>query len=36
MNDIRPVRYIEEVLQRLNAGETNYMALLPMNFVKQK
>ncbi len=31
MNELRPVKYIAEVLRKLIFGETDYMALLPMN-----
>ena len=34
MNGLRPVKYIADVLRKLVSGETDYMALLPMNIVK--
>lgn len=34
MNGLRPVKYIADVLRKLVSGETDYMALLPMNIAK--
>ena len=34
MNGLRPVKYIADVLRKLVSGETDYMALLPMNIDK--
>lgn len=34
MNGLRPVKYIADVLRKLVSGETDYMALLPMNITK--
>ncbi|WP_350354708.1 transposase domain-containing protein [Bacteroides fragilis] len=34
MNGLRPVKYIADVLRELVSGETDYMALLPMNIAK--
>lgn len=34
MNGIRPVKYIADVLRKLISGDTDYMALLPMNIAK--
>lgn len=34
MNDIRPVKFIAEVLRKLAEGQTDYMALLPINCTK--
>lgn len=33
-NGLFPVKYIADVLRRLASGETDYMALLPMNIAK--
>lgn len=35
MNGLRLVKYIADVLRKLISGETDYMALLPMNIAKQ-
>lgn len=34
MNEIRPVKFIAEVLRKLAKGQTDYMALLPINYTK--
>lgn len=34
MDGLRPVKYIADVLRKLVSGETDYMALLPMNIAK--
>lgn len=34
MNGLRPVKYIADVLRKLISGDTDYMALLPMNIAK--
>lgn len=34
MNGLRPVKYIADVLRKLVSGDTDYMALLPMNIAK--
>lgn len=34
MNGLRPVKFIADVLRKLIGGETNYMALLPVNTTK--
>lgn len=34
MNELRPVKYIADVLRILIFGETDYVALLPMNIAK--
>lgn len=34
MNGLRPVKYIADVLRKLISGDTDYVALLPMNIAK--
>lgn len=34
MNGLRLVKYIADVLRKLVSGDTDYMALLPMNIGK--
>lgn len=34
INGLRRVKYIADVLRKLISGETDYIALLPMNIIK--
>ena len=34
MSMLRPVKYIADVLRKLISGDTDYVALLPMNIAK--